>query len=306
MELTTKQENMPAVLDGYVKQGQFFLMSAAQNLIQYGRVLTEAKPLVPHGQFENWVRENFNMSQRSAQNYMSVWARFGGNERLQGIQFSNLQKMLSLPEGTEEAFAEENNIADMTAKEVEAAVKKVRQEADRQIRREREAKEAAEQRAKAAELKQAEPDRGLIAQLAEKDAEIRTAQRAAQRAEEMRSSDRAELESLRRDLRETEEMLAENQEEYNRIQAELLNAKSTIARGDAERTVSQQLTAEGFAASVRAFLGSAAQLPYMSGTFAQITDPETLRQWDEHLQAVEDFCIRARKAMNREGVVIDA
>lgn len=95
-EMTVKQVEFPATLDPYVQQGRMFLFNAAQNLIQYGRVLTEAKPLVPRGQFENWVRLNFNMSERSAQGYMQVWKRFGSNAQLADVQFSNLQKMLDL------------------------------------------------------------------------------------------------------------------------------------------------------------------------------------------------------------------
>lgn len=305
MELTTRQENMPAVLDGYVQQGQFFLGQAVQNLVQYGRVLTEAKPLVPHGHFEEWVEKNFKMSARSAQNYMAVWERFGKNERLQNVQFGNLQKMLALPEGTEEKFVQDNDLENMKTREVEEAVKKVRQEAERAIRREREAREVAEQRAKAAELKQKEPDRGLIAQLAEKNAALENAQREAEKAYRTAQAAQAELNAVRADLAETEEMLSDNQQEYNRLQAELLDAKSAAARGDAEKSVGNQLTAEGFAAAVRAFLGSVVQVPFMGAYFGSLTDHTEIRQWEENLRAVADFCERAEEAMQGKGGVID-
>lgn len=310
MDLATTQElaasaaQYPAVLDGYARLGRKLLTDAADSMIQFGRVLTEAKPMVPHGQWENWVGESFGISPEVARNYMKVWRRFGENEKFQNVQFSNLQKMLSLPEGTEEAFSKENDLAEMTAREVEEAVKKVKKEAEKELRRERDARQAAEQRAKAAELRQTEPDRGLIAKLAEKEAALDVAQRNAQRAEQQRATAAAELASVRRDLAETEEMLQDNQAEYNRLQAELLNAQSVIARGDAERKVEQQLTAEAFAAATRAFLGAAAQMPYMGHSFAN-ADLTEIRQWDEHLQALEDFVKKARKAISREGAVFD-
>lgn len=310
MDLTTTQElaataaQYPAVLDGYARLGRKLLTDAADSMIQFGRVLTEAKPIVPHGQWENWVGESFGISPEVARNYMKVWRRFGENEKFQNVQFSNLQKMLSLPEGTEEAFSRENDLSEMTAREVEEAVKKVKKEAEIELRRERDARQAAEQRAKAAELRQTEPDRGLIAKLAEKEAALDSARRNAQKAEQQRDTAAAELENLRRDLAETEEMLQDNQAEYNRLQAELLNAQSVIARGDAERKVEQQLTAEAFAAATRAFLGAAAQMPYMGHSFAN-ADLTEIRQWDEHLQALEDFVRKARKAINQEGAVFD-
>lgn len=298
-------EQFPAVLDGYVQQGRMFLFNAAQNLIQYGRVLVEAKPLVPRGRFESWVQTNFGMSERTAQNYMAVWKRFGCNKELQTVQFSNLQKMLALPEGQEEQFAEQNDLKNMTAREVEKAVQKVRQEADAQIRMEREARMEAERRAEEAERREPEQDRALVASMAEKDAAMRAMERDAQAlrrdAEEARELLRGremELENARRDLRDAEEMLAENQQAYDRMQSELLNAQSTIARGDAERVISDQLTVEDFASAVRGFLGAAAQMPYMAGSFAQISDMREFRQWDELLCAVEDWARNARKALN--------
>lgn len=312
-EIVKRQDNTPAILDGYVQQGRMFLFNAAQNLIQYGRVLVEAKPLVPHGEFGNWVQTNFGMSERSAQSYMAVWRKFGGKSQFQSIQFSNLQKMLSLPEGTENDFAESHDLENMTAREVEKAVQKVREEernkrnlamaeAAEAIQNERSARLAAENMVK--ELESKDPDRSLIAALAEKDSEIRGLQRQADAANRERNEANYKLQAARDEMREMEEALAENQAEYSRMQNELLNAQSTIAKGDAERSISDQLTCEDFAAAVRGFLGSAAQMPYMAGTFAQITDMSEYRQWDELLTAVEDFTRRARRALETvEGAV---
>lgn len=306
-EIARKDGNLPGVLDGYVQQGRMFLFNAAQNLIQYGRVLTEAKPLVAHGQFGAWVQENFNMSERSAQGYMAVWRRFGRSEQLSGVQFSSLQKMLALPEGTEEQFAADNNLAEMTARQVEAAVKKVRQEADAQIAAARAAQVDAERRSR----EEREQDRGLIAQAAEKDAQLRTAERkaAAAQAEAAEAKEQhraavAALETARRELRDTEELLAESQSEYDRLQGEMLNARSEKAKGDAERSISEQLTGDDFAAAVRLFLGSAAQVPYMGGQFARLEAGE-YEQWDSLLKAIEDWAQRARNALDGKERIID-
>lgn len=312
-EMTVKQGEFPATLDPYVQQGRMFLFTAAQSLIQYGRVLTEAKPLVPRGQFEHWVQSNFNMSERTAQQYMAVWKRFGANVKLQDVQFSNLQKMLALPEGAENQFAAENDLKAMTAREVEKAVRQVRQEeqdrlnlalanareeATQAINREKGARIKAEMRLKEAEDKTAEPDRTLVAAVAEKDAHIRTLQRQADAANRERNEANRCLQQAREELRELEEALAENQQAYDRMQADLLNAQSTIARGDAERVISEQFTIDDFSTAVRGFLGSVAQLPYMGEDFLQMVDQREYRQWDSLLQAVEGWAEKSRKAMN--------
>ncbi len=307
-EINVRREEFPATLDPYVQQGQMFLFNAAQNLIQYGRVLTEAKPLVPRGQFEKWVQTNFNMSERTAQGYMAVWRRFGTNEMLQKVQFSNLQKMLALPDGAESQFAADHDLQAMTAREVERAVKKVRAEAQQAISQERAARQAAERRAEEAEQKQSDPDKSLIAAIAGKDAEIQKYQRSAEAAAQSQRQTMAQLQAARQELQEAEAALAENQQEYDRMQAELLNAQSAIARGDAERAISEQFTADDFSAAVRGFLGSVAQMPYMGETFAQIVDQQEYRKWDSHLQAVEDWAKKARRVLNtavQGGVIID-
>ena len=92
-------------------------------------------------------------------------------------------------------------------------------------------------------------------------------------------------------------MLRESQEGYDRMQTELLNAQSTLAKGDAERVISEQLTAEDFAAAVRQFIGSVAQMPFMGKTFAAMQHNE-VQQYDELLSTVEDWAKRARTALN--------
>lgn len=312
-DLISRQENYPALLDSYVQQGRMFLFNAAQNLIQYGRVLVEAKPYVPRGQFEHWVQTNFGMSERTAQGYMAVWRRFGEHEQFQAVQFSNLQKMLALPEGEETRFAEEHDLKNMTAREVEKAVQQVKAESREAINKERKARLAAELRAE--ELEKGQRPERADAKLLEKDAEIAKYRKLAEQyqeeaktAQEDRRTAMEALNQTKQDLLDAEEMLSENQQAYDRMQSELLNAQSMMARGDAERVISDQLTAEDFSAAVRLFLGSAAQMPYMGSTFAQISDMREYRQWDELLQAVEDWTKKARNALDTvelRGEVID-
>lgn len=313
-EMEVREQAFPATLDSYVQQGQMFLYNAQQNLIQYGRVLTEAKALVPHGRFGQWVQQSFGMSERAAQGYMQVWKRFGQSDRLAGVQFSNLQKMLALPEGTEDQFAREHDVENMTARQVAEAVAKVREQSQSEIERERKARKDAERRAKAAE-EQAAPNEALSAALRDKSAEAERYREQAERARDeanvaLQGQKNAlkQMQDAKNELSAVENMLAENQAAYNELQNELLNAKSAAARGDAERTISEQLSGEAFAAAVRLFLGSTAQMPFMGSTFSQITESKELQEWDSLLSAVEDWAVRARKALNtvnQREVIID-
>lgn len=306
--LVKPQEQFPAVLESYTQQGQMFLFNAAQNLIQFGRVLVEAKPLVPRGQFESWVRDSFHMSERTAQQYMAVWKRFGKSEQFKNVQFSNLQKMLALPEGQEEQFAREHDLEAMTARQVEEAVQAAKVEASGALAEERIARRTAEERLRRMEAQSRDRETEFEATLHGREEAVQRFREEAARLRAEADKAKKDAQAARRDLTEMDELLKENQKAYDQMQAELLSAKSAIARGDAERTVSETLTVEDFSAAVRAFLGTVAQMPYMKGTFAQMVSMEEYWQWDELLQAVEDWAEKSRKALdgtNREGAVID-
>jgi hypothetical protein len=46
---------------------------AAEYALETGKLLAEAKLLVKHGQWANWLRDNFSLSERSAQRYMQLF-----------------------------------------------------------------------------------------------------------------------------------------------------------------------------------------------------------------------------------------
>ena len=48
-----------------------------QNSIEIGQWLTQAKKLVNHGQWQNWLADNFQMTDRTARRYMKIARYFG-------------------------------------------------------------------------------------------------------------------------------------------------------------------------------------------------------------------------------------
>ena len=78
-ELTKQSRTEITVLGGLAQEAQYYAKCIANGMIQLGRVLTEAKPLVKHGEWEQWIRENAGCSVRYAQVFMQAYARFGNN-----------------------------------------------------------------------------------------------------------------------------------------------------------------------------------------------------------------------------------
>ena len=309
MELTVNTGAL-SVRDNLTLQARAYCHNISFNMLQLGRVFTEAKEVIPHGEFEDWVRENTDLSLRTAQNMMAAYKRFGGMKEIEGVSQSNMFRLLRLPEGAEEDFLKEHDAKSMTAREVEEAVKRTRNEMIAEVARERQLRFDAEKRAEKA-AKNADIPEEVTDELRSKDETIKRQRQELDRLADMNKEsieERRRLESenelLRREADEREEMLGEQQEELNRTQAELLNAQSAMAKGDAERMPADRLTSEVFAGAVRSFLGAVARMPQMKKAFAAM-DAGEWNEYDTLLATVEKWAKDSRKALNAaEGAMV--
>lgn len=104
---TEKQEKI-LQLENEIK---LYLRNSAENVIEVGNRLIEAKKLVEHGQWQKWLENNFQLKKQSAQNFMNIAKRFGKEfkkeDKKQSIGNLNSTQMialLALPKGQEEEF----------------------------------------------------------------------------------------------------------------------------------------------------------------------------------------------------------
>lgn len=312
-ELANTETKEISVLDGLAMQARTLRMNINMNMWQLARVFTEAKEIIPHGQFGKWVEENADVSERTAQDMMAAYKRFGGKPQFEGLGQAKTFKLLPLPAGTEEKFMEEHDVSAMTTREVQEAVKKAREEAQAEIDRERKARMEAERRAEEAESRPPEIPPELTDELAksretiaqqrtevERLAAVGTEALAEQRRLSMENAD------LQREIQERDDLLAEQQEDINRAQRELLNVQSAIAKGDAERVPADQLTPDAFASAVRAFIGTVARLPHMRMVFASMPYDQK-QEYSVLLETVEKWAEDSRKALDAtmiDGTVI--
>lgn len=302
-ELANTKGREIRTLDSLAMEARALRLSINMNMWQLARVFLEAKEQMPHGQFERWVKENADVSLRTAQDMMAAYKRFGGKPQFDGLGQAKTFKLLPLPEGTEEKFIEEHDVSSMTTREVQAAVKQERARAQAEIQRERNARIAAEQRAAEAENRPPKiPD--ILAEalrtdketIARKQAEVELL--AAMGNDAIARSQQLSMENaaLQRELQERDELLAEQQADLSRAQQELLNIQSAIAKGDAERTPADQLTPNAFASAVRAFIGTCARMPHMRAAFAQMPQ-EQKQEYSVLLETVETWAKDSRMAL---------
>lgn len=121
--------------------------------IEIGNRLLEAKELVPHGQWGDWLKAEFDYSQSSAQNFMRISTEYGEtqmglfgpeakSQTLGNLPYTKALKLLAVPEEEREEFVESHDIEGMSTRELDAVIKE-RDELKRQLNDEKAAGEGA-------------------------------------------------------------------------------------------------------------------------------------------------------------------
>lgn len=316
-EMTERDEASVALLEGLEKEARLYSEAFAMNAIQLGRVLTEAKKLVPHGEWLDWIDANTGLSAKMAQDVMRTYRRFNGKQSLLTVDKSKLFKLLSLPEGKEDEFLEENDVASMSVREVGEAVKQARQEeqaaARAEIARERRLRMEAESRASRAEARDGEIPENLAEELRDKDRQIKEERENAQHFAKLAGEAGKDKVALERETRSLKEELARQASDhaaemerqtvkYAELRTSYLDLKSSVSRGDAERVHPDTLTIDVFASAVREFMGLCARMPYMSDTFCGMSQAEK-DQYNQFLRTIEGWATGARQAL--EAIRVD-
>lgn len=113
--------------------------------VEIGKRLVEAKAQLSHGEWGNWLKNSVAYSKSTANNYMKLYEEFGetfsnpssiGNKNLQtlgNLPYSKALQLALLPKGeVREEFIEENDIENMSSRELQKVVKE-KNEALRQV-----------------------------------------------------------------------------------------------------------------------------------------------------------------------------
>lgn len=179
------------------RQAQRMILGYA---IEIGRRLTEAKEMLPHGQWGEWLKTEVEFSQSTAQNFMRIFTEYGDSQTslfgdaksqtLGNLPYTHALKLLAIPAEEREQFAEEHHVDELSSRELEKL-----------IRERDEAREAAE---------------------AWEDG----ARNAVTALEDMKDK----LAGAERDLEEAESARAEAEERLEEAETELEKAKGAAAR----------------------------------------------------------------------------
>lgn len=169
---------------------------ALEGAIEVGRLLVEAKAMVPYGEWGAYIKEELDYSQSTANNLMKIFEEYGQSQQslfgagansqaLGNLTYTKALALLALPADEREEFVVAHNVEDMSARELQKAI----QERD-------EAKAALEnEQTIAADLRRLVE----LAENAKTEAEdrVQEAQQAAEDAAQAMDAARKELEELK-------------------------------------------------------------------------------------------------------------
>lgn len=102
--------------------------------VEIGRKLIEARALVPHGRWLDWLSTHVNYSDRTAQNLIAVFEEYGKNpnpQALSDLSYTQAVALLGLPAEQRDALID-SGAANLSTRELEAEVKRLREENGRQ------------------------------------------------------------------------------------------------------------------------------------------------------------------------------
>ena len=251
----------------------YHLQGAYANILEVGWALCEAKDanLVPHGEWEEWLRRTAGMSERSAQRLMQAAREVPEGSTLAKLPISKIQTILALPEPEREAVAEKAVAENLSLRKLQNEVdglRKVKRAAEAEARR---ANERADNAARSLERAMGEANRyRRDNEILECEKKALQNQQAALReqltealaapATGLSEEAKAEIGRLEAALSDAEQMAEYQANARQQAQRELQELKSRAARGDAAPV--EDLTADSVGQAVRTFIGTVGYRPH--------------------------------------------
>lgn len=207
--------------------------------VEIGRRLTEAKEMVPAGEWTSWLEQSVSYSERTARRLMTLYREYGDETVKQlftenqlailgNLEPSKALALAALPVPERKEYIETHDVSAESAREVEQAVKamkeaeaaRLRAEADLSAEREislrnKQAMEDLEERLKAAQEQSGADPEAIRAELEK------------QFASELKKTNKA-ARADRKSREEAEKALAEAKEQLSKLQADADGVREKI------------------------------------------------------------------------------
>ena len=266
--------------------------------IEIGGKLMEAKSLVPQGEWGKWLENNVEYSQSTAENLMKLYKEYGGDQEslfdtwtgsqtFGKLTYTQHLALLALPFSDRQEFAEQNNVEDMSTRQLLKAVQDQLEQERREHEQTKEDRQSAEARARDAEQNVIDMQQRLSAAKSSEEAwqkEIDKLNDARKKAEQAELDTQKKVEELKKQLKE-----AQSREESVRADLKKTQDNPNIPESMMEqlRQEAETAAAEKATENIRKKLEEA---------------EEALKASEEKTQAVEAELVAAQKRLKMADV----
>ena len=257
----------------------------AQNIIEIGRRLIEVKENLPHGEFINWLENKVDFSRYTANRFMKIATEFSNVSAVQHLGSRKLFALAGLDEEDRQEVMQENDVEDMTTRELEQVVKE-KKEIKKQLEEEQEYSE---------ELQQA---------IKEKESQIRALQN------EIENIQIPEKEIVEKEV--VKEVVPKNlilekqalEKELETLRKRAEKAENTLSRMKLDKEISQDkvytnVKLDSLLVNIKDFLDNASKYTYLKSELQDIP-PQNKKILENKINEVESWTILMKQALRNE------
>ncbi len=257
----------------------------AQNIIEIGKRLIEVKENLEHGEFKSWLKKKVKFTERSAQRFMQIGREFSNATSLSHLGSTKLFLLAGLDEEDRQELIQENNVEDMTTRELEQVVKE-KKEITKQLKIEQ------------------EYSNELQESIKEKENQIRTLQNEIEKIQ-IPEKEIIEKEVIKEVVPKNlilEKQALEKELETLRKRAE--KAENTLSRIKLDKEINQDKVysntkLEHLLVNIKDFLDNASKYTYLKDELQKIP-PQNKKILESKINEVESWTMLMKQALRNE------
>ena len=261
----------------------------AQNIIEIGKRLIEVKENLGHGQFLNWLEKSVDFTERTAQRFIKVATAFANTTPVSHLGSRKLFALAGLDEEDRQEVMQENNIEEMTTRELEQAIKE-KKEINRQLKDEKEYSQ---------ELQEA---------IKEKEEQIRNLQN------EIENIQKPDVQIVEKEIIKEvvpQKLILEKQsleQELEVLRKRAEKAENTLSRMKLDKEINQDKVysntkLEYLLLNIKDFLDKASKYTYLKDELQKIP-PQNKKMLESKINEVESWTILMKQALRNEENVV--
>ncbi len=261
----------------------------AQNIIEIGKRLIEVKNNLEHGEFLNWLEDKVEFSRYTANRFMKIATEFSNVSAVQHLGSKKLFLLAGLDEEDREEVMKENNVEDMTSRELEQVVKE-KKEIKKKLEEEQEFSNE------------------LQEEIKEKEKQIKTLQNEIENIQ-VPQKEIIEKEVVKEVI--PENLILEKQEleqELDALRKRAEKAENTLSRMKLDKEIQQdkvysKIKLDNLLINIKTFLDNASKYTYLKEEFQKIPI-QNRKILESKINEVESWTILMKQALRNENNMV--